>query len=192
MHLFTFADAFQKQLINEMEKMPKLSLFALFVLLLTVGQLSAQNCTDYLIYRNPVPPYKLDSQTKSATCQAGKTYKLVLTLSKGKDYRISFYASAIFDNKIQFKIIDKSSGKVIVDLPGESDNNEKGTAVLRPYLLADRMIHPFFEFRPENTTKLEIIIDVKTEQSPDEELKRGCVGVFVLNKIVENYGFQNQ
>ncbi len=171
--------------------MPKLSLLALFVFLFTVVQLSAQDCTDYLIYRNPLPPYKLDSQTKSATCQAGKTYKLVLTLSKGKDYRISFYASAIFDNQIQFKIIDKSSGKVVVDLPGESENNAKGTAVLRPYLLADRMIHPYFEFHPENTTKLEIIIDVRTPQATDEVLKRGCVGVFVLNKLVENYGFEN-
>lgn len=174
-----------------MEKMPKLSLLILFALLLSFGQLSAQTCTDYLIYRNPVAPYKLDSQTKSATCQAGKTYKLVLTLSQGKDYRISFYASAIFDNQIQFKIIDKNGGKTVIDLPGESGDNEKGTAVLRPYLLADRMIHPFFEFRPENTTKLEIIIDVKTEQKEDEELKRGCVGVFVLNKIVDNYGFEN-
>lgn len=171
-----------------MKKMLKATLFMLFISLLAIASSHAQDCTDYLIYRNPLPPFKLNSQTKSASCQAGRTYKLVLTLSKDKYYRISFYASAVFDNKIQFKIIDKSNGKTVVDLPGESDNNTKGTAVLRPYMKDDKMVHPYFNFIPENETVLEIIIDVKkTEDTDPDEISRGCVGVFVLDKKIHDY-----
>ena len=174
-----------------MKKLLKLKVATLFMLLLAQVALQAQNCTDYLVYRNPVAPYKLDSQTKSATCESGKTYKLVLTLSQGKDYRISFFASAVFDNRIHFKIIDNSSGKTLIDLPGESENNDKGTAVLRPYLVDDRMVHPFFDILPANTAKLEVIIEVKNPEDPAEGVKRGCVGVFVQNKIVQNGGFDD-
>jgi membrane-anchored protein YejM (alkaline phosphatase superfamily) len=135
--------------------------------------------------------YKVDSQSKSATCETGKIYKLVLTLTQGKEYRLSFFASAIFDNKITFKIIDKSSNAVQVDLPGESANNEKGTAVLRPYLQNGKMEHPYFSFLPENTTNLEIIIEVKAIEKTGADPERGCVGVFLQNKTVENIGFSN-
>ena len=174
-----------------MKKMPKLRIALLTVFLLVQATLMAQNCADYIIYRSPTPPYKLDSQSKSATCETGKTYKLVLALSKGKDYRLSFYASAVFDNKISFKIVDKSSGKAVVDLPGESENNDKGTAVLRPYLSNGKMVHPYFDFLPDNATNLEVIIDVKSNPKTGDEPARGCIGVFLQNKVVENIGFNN-
>ena len=55
----------------------------------------------------------------------------------------------------------------------------------------DKMVHPFFDIVPENAATLEIIIDVKNSANTDQdEINRGCVGVYVLNKIIESTGFE--
>jgi len=159
----------------------KLTLVLLFSLSLASH---AQDCADFLLYRKAVPPYSLNSLTKTANCTQGKTYKLLLPLSAGKDYKILFYAAPVFDHKIDFKIIDKSTGKVLIDRPGESIDGE---SALRESLVGDKMVKPYFEFHPLTTMKLEVIIDVNeaTEGAP----LSGCIGVYILDKLADKKGF---
>lgn len=152
-----------------------------------------QNCSDYLKFRMATKPYKKNTQSTSAKCLTGKTYRFLLPLTQGKDYHLSFYASPIFNNNINFRIIDKGTGEEVLDLPGATEENKQGEVALASYYdeETDEMIHPFFIFVPETSTTLEIIIDVK-EPEDTKRVYAGCVGVFIQDKLSEETGFKQQ
>ncbi|HAN77144.1 MAG TPA: hypothetical protein DCQ31_04905 [Bacteroidales bacterium] len=149
----------------------------------------AQNCSGYVRYYKIAYPYKYNGQSKSASCSTGKTYKFLVPLYEGKDYRLSFHASSVFDNKIIFKIIDESTGRTIIDLPGESIDGQPGKSVLiRPSLEdGSRGEYPYFEFHPETSIKLQIVIEVLA--APDGEERRGCIGVLIQDKLNDQGSF---
>jgi hypothetical protein len=164
------------------------------VLLLIVLSFSligvAQNCASFITYQTPAYPYKYNGQSKSATCESGKTYKFIVALLQGKDYKLSFYCSSIFDNKINFKIIDESSSKVLIDLPGESDKDDKtGSVLVAPFFLDKPSEYPSFDFHPINSLKLQIIIDV-TAVPAGEDIRRGCIGVLIQEKKSDSGGWE--
>lgn len=152
-----------------------------------------QNCSDYLKYRLATKPFKKNTQSRSAKCLTGKTYRFLLPLTQGKDYRVSFYASPIFNNDIHFTIIDKGTGEEVLNLPGATEENKAGEIALASFYDDEtgNMIHPFFDFVPETSTTLEIIIDVKTPEDT-KRVYAGCVGVFIQDKISEQTGFPQQ
>jgi hypothetical protein len=182
-------------------KMKELKL--ILILIIFPLSLSAQNmdCTSTLNLRRPTPPYAFNDLSKSAQCVTGKKYEFMVPLLKGKDYRFTFYASPIFNNQINFRIIDMNSNEKVLDLPGEGTNAAKGQSVLREYYDEDtkKMIHPFFDIIPGSSTTLKIIIDVvslegeaKGEESSftaPEERKKGCITVFIQDKVSEVVGF---
>lgn len=157
-------------------------------------------CSDFFKYRRPEAPYEYNDQSSSAVCVTGQTYEFVLPLTKGKDFRLKFYAAAVFNNKINFKIIDESTHETVLDLPGESPARAEGTCVLADYYNEDngKTSHPYFDFYPATSTTLKIIMEVlpvKQEESSDPNIKRqkkinrGCVTVVVLDKPSENSSF---
>ena len=157
-------------------------------------------CSDFFRYRRPEAPYEYNDQSSSAVCVAGQTYEFILALTKGKDFRLKFYAAAVFNNKINFKIIDESTHETVLDLPGESSARAEGTCVLADYYNEDngKSSHPYFDFYPATSTTLKIIIEVlpvQQEQSDNPNIKRqakmnrGCVTVVVLDKPSENSSF---
>jgi len=137
----------------------------------------------FLEYRNIEPPWELNYQAE-ALCESDKAYGLIISIYQGYEYRLSFYASFVFDNNINFKIIDMNTKEIIFD--------EKGGAALIPYydLTTGKQIHPFFEFYPKNTTnlKIEIIIenietDITFSENTDTPVKKtGFVSVVLLEK----------
>jgi hypothetical protein len=157
-------------------------------------------CSDFFKYRLPEISYSYNDQSSSAVCVTGQTYEFVLPLLKGKDYRLKFYAAAVFNNKINFKIIDESSHETILDLPGESSSRNEGTCVLADFYDGDtgKSKHPYFDFFPVTSTNLKIIIEVlpaELESETDPNIKkqikvnRGCVTVVVLDKQTDNSSF---
>jgi len=157
-------------------------------------------CSDFFKYRRPEAPYEYNDQSSSAVCVTGQTYEFVLPLTKGKDFRLKFYAAAVFNNRINFKIIDESTHETVLDLPGESSTREEGTCVLADYYNEDtgKSSHPYFDFYPATSTTLKIIIEVlpvPQEKSDDPNIKkqtkinRGCVTVVVLDKPSDNSSF---
>lgn len=182
----------------------KILKFILLFILIPAGILAQDlDCPSRLKMRKATPPFKFNSLSKSAQCVTGRKYEFVVPLNAGRDYRISFYASPVFNNNINFRIIDLNTGQKVMDLPGESSNyDQKGTCVLRPYIdpSSGKSVHPYFDFYPASSTQLKIIIDIpsiKQENSENgsnfnapEERKRGCVTVFIQDKkSADNGGF---
>lgn len=129
---------------------------------------SAQNCADFLSFRKAEKPWRYNTASKSATCFSGKKYEFVLPLAKGNEYRIQFFASPVFNNEVQVKIVDLNSNQVVIDLPGalpeEQGEPKKGQTCLQDYLEKENprtMAHPFFDFAPAQPTSLKIMIEVK-------------------------------
>jgi len=174
----------------------------LVILLFAPIAIAAQSldCPSTLQMRRATPPFTFNDLSKSAQCFTGKKYEFVVPLMKGKEYRISFYASPIFNNNISFRIIDMNSGQKVLELPGETQSSAKGECVLREYFdeTTNKMVHPYFDFYPNSSTTLKVIIDIAGEapksgteggiQTTDEK-KRGCVTIFIQDKVSEELGF---
>ena len=170
------------------------------LLLLPLFSDAQAKCSDFFKYRRPEAPYEYNDQSSSAVCVTGQTYEFILPLTKGKDYRLKFYAAAVFNNRIKFKIIDQSNHETVLDLPGESPMREEGTCVLADFWEDDtgKARHPYFDFYPVTSTTLKIIMEVlpvPQEESTDQGIKkqvkrnRGCVTVVVLDKPSEHSSF---
>lgn len=181
--------------------MRKLKLIAILIIVPIALTAQSLDCPSTLQLRKATPPFAFNDLSKSAQCYTGKKYEFVLPLMKGKEYRMSFYASPIFNNKINFRVIDMNSGQKVLDLPGETASSEKGQCALREYFdkEANKMIHPFFDFMPNSSTSLKVIIDIAEDKAPStstevvsqtpDEKKKGCVTVFIQDKKSEEGGF---
>jgi len=181
--------------------MRKLKLIALLIFIPVAMNAQSLDCPSKLKLMHPVDPYNFNNLSKSAQCYTGKKYEFMLPLMQGKDYRLTFFASPIFNNDITFRIIDMNSGDKVLDLPGEVEGAEKGTCVLREYFDTDlnKMVHPYFDFHPSSSTTLKIIIDIASTDkkkketgsafTAPEERQKGCVTVFIQDKKAEDIGF---
>jgi hypothetical protein len=177
----------------------KIILLLLFIPLNIFAQ--SLDCSSRLKMRQPTPPYKFNDLSKSAQCLTGKTYEFVLTLTKGKEYRMSFFASPVFNNDIQFRIIDLNTNQKVLDLPGETEASSKGECVLKSYFddKQNKLVHPFFTFYPESSTQFKIIIKVASSENANdaessnfnapETRKKGCVTVYIQDRKAEDTGF---
>ncbi len=183
----------------------KIAIIALMLLLPSFIRAQG-DCSSFFKYRRPEAPYEYNSQSKSAMCVTGNTYEFILPLTKGKDYRLKFFAAAVYNNKINFKIIDQSTHEVVLELPGAVglyQDVKPGTCVLQNYmdLDSDKMVHPFFDFYPVTSTTLKIIIEVidlpqdavndnsTTNKAPKKQ-SRGCITVVVLDKPSTSSSFR--
>ena len=153
----------------------------LFVLLLalpifTFGQM---DCSKTLRDLTPTSPFEMSSLSKSAVCVTGVDYEFIVPLSQGHLYRFVFYASSVFNNDMHFTIINLSTNENVIDLPGKSYDNAKGTAVLAPYMDNNyNTIHPYFDIVPPTALSVKIVIKVKEQP----EIKKGCVTVAILDR----------
>ncbi len=174
-------------------------LFILALGLLPLFSNAQAKCSDFFQYRTPEAPYQYNDQSSSAVCVTGQTYEFILPLTKGKDYRLKFYAAAVFNNRINFKIIDQSTHQTVLELPGESPTREEGTCVLADYFDEDsgKPHHPYFDFYPVTSTTLKIILEVLPVPQPESDpnvmkqvkVERGCVTVVILDKPSDNSSF---
>jgi hypothetical protein len=183
-------------------KIFKLSIFLTFIILPVLSKAQA-GCSSNLDFQKQriTEPWSYNDLSKSATCLTGNSYEFIVPLSKGRDYRLMFYAAPVFNNKMTFKIIDQSSHQTILDLPGESSTNNEGTCVLHDIFNVDngKMFHPYFDFFPESSTNLKIIIDIKPlpvetdVNNPNykmpEKKERGCITVIVMDKAAVGGNF---
>ncbi len=181
--------------------MRKLKLIVILLIVPIAIVAQSLDCPSTLQMRRATPPFTFNDLSKSAQCFTGKKYEFVVPLMKGKEYRLSFYASPIFNNNITFRIIDMNSGQKVLELPGETQSSAKGECVLREYFddATNKMIHPFFDFYPNSSTTLKVIIDIAAEEAPKtgtdntvqttDEKKKGCVTIFIQDKKSEELGF---
>jgi len=176
--------------------------FALFIAGSTTGVMAQNNCANYVRYQSPTTPYKYSSLSKSASCTTGKNYKLVLPLNAGKSYRISFYASTVFNNRIEFKVTDKSTGQDIMYLPGDKTQMDNPAAYYNNCnSYSDALVseldpatyrslpYPYIEIEPAASTNIEVEINLLDPKKGG--ILRGCVGIFVQDRMVDSVdGFE--
>jgi hypothetical protein len=158
------------------------------------------DCAQKLQIRYPNPSYEYNDLSKSAICQTGEKYEYKVYLEENINYRLSFFASTVFNNKIRFKIFSVSTGELLMDLPGEA-MSEAENSVLKAYFDAgqNKLVHPYFDIIPKASSEYKIIIELESEQGngtfnentvliPNIE-KRGCVSVYIQSKVSEGEGF---
>jgi hypothetical protein len=180
-------------------KMRTLKLIAILIIVPIALTAQSLDCPSTIQLRRATPPYAFNDLSKSAQCFAGKKYEFLVPLMKGKDYRLSFYASPVFNNKIKFTIIDMNTSQKVLDLPGETETNAKGECVLREYFdtPSNKMIHPFFDYYPASSTNFKVIIDIAGDKPASEgvsqapsDLKKGCITLFIQDKKSDDGGFK--
>ncbi len=184
-----------------MEKLKLLSLLMLLYSFTVNVNAQSVDCSGKISHYLPSRSFTVNESSKSAVCVTGKKYEFMLSLLKGKDYRISFFASPVFDRKINFRIIDVNSGKKVLDLPGETEDAKRGSCVLVEYYDKDRnaMVHPFFDFLSSAATTLKIIIDIAPKEQTNQtsstsggdiaNVAKGCITVFIQDRVAQEDGF---
>jgi len=175
----------------------------LFIGLTTHSQ--SIDCQSTLSLRKASPPYTYNDLSKSMPCSTDKKYEHEISLKPGKEYQISFYASATFNNRMSFQIVDTKTGVKLMDLPGQTQDSKKGECVLNEYydLSTGKMTYPFFEFIPVETLNLKIIVNIPeykyklkvsdadpelgTEEKYEEitEKRKGCVTIYIQDMVSE-------
>ena len=166
--------------------MKKAKILFVFLLALPIFTFGQMDCSKTLSNLEPDDPFNLNSLSKSAVCVSGHTYEFVVPLTEGYQYRFVFYASSVFNNDMHFKIIDLNSNNEIINLPGKSADNAKGTAVLAPFTDKNyNSIHPYFDVLPASSTSMKIVI--KVDEKVD--LIKGCVTVVILDRHFEDGSF---
>jgi hypothetical protein len=170
------------------------------MLFIGINAFSQIDCETTLAYRKAIPPYEKSELSKSIQCSTNNKYEQNVSLKPGYEYRISFYASTIFNNRMNFEIIDTKTGKTLLNVPGETKENKKGECALKEYwdYKYSKTVYPYFEFSPQEIQNLKIIIDIPEYKEKikirekDEDLgveeewveyvekRKGCVTTFVL------------
>jgi hypothetical protein len=158
------------------------------------------DCASTVKYRNASSLYEFDGQSRSAICYTGQKYEHSVVLYSNIEYRFSFYASSIFNNNIRFKLINLSTGELVLDLPGEAAGSNT-SAILEDYYdpKLRKFVHPYFEIFPEHDTNFKVIVEVG-EQKPlsgshgsvvlvDPDQKKGCVTIYLQSRKSEYQGF---
>ena len=165
-------------------------------------QAQSMACQTVLKYRQASYPYQYSNLSKTAVCTSGKTYEFIVPLESGNEYRLSFFASSVFNHQINFRIIDLSTNEQVLDLPVESENMESCTCALREYFhnKLNKLVHPYYDFIPKNSTNIKIIIEIPSVDGKKSLINsiyqgnidkiRGCVTVFVQDKKAEDFGFR--
>ncbi len=187
-----------------MDRIKKISFILLVYVLCFNQNAHAQSmaCQTVLKYRQASFPYQYSDLSKSAVCTSGKTYEFIVPLESGNEYRLSFFASSVFNHQINFRIIDLSTNEQVLDLPGESDNMESCNCALREYFhdKLNKLVHPHYDFIPTNSTNIKIIIDIPSVDGKmptnnsiyqgSIDKVSGCVTVFVQDKKADDFGFR--
>lgn len=158
------------------------------------------DCTTQLKIRYPHPSYEYNQLSKSAICRTGQKYEYTVYLEENINYRLSFFASTVFNNKIRFKIISVATGELLMDLPGEAIS-ETESSVLKAYFdhEQNRLVHPHFDILPNASAEYKIIIELESEGKEnmlaEQKIlsstieKKGCVSVYIQSKLSEVEGF---
>jgi hypothetical protein len=172
----------------------------IFIFLLNSSVFAQMDCASTIKYRYTDPPFVFNEQSKSAICYSGQKYEYDIYLLSNIEYRFSFFASSVFNNNIRFKIINKSTGELLLDLPGEAAGNNT-SAILQDYYdkKQNKFVHPYYDINPEKDSQYKVIVEVGDLKQSNElsnsvvkinpDQLKGCVTIFLQSKNADQYGF---
>ena len=154
--------------------MPRILLLISFSQLLFIS-LFSQQCSDY--YKlNCLPKkssftYNINNLSSSFLLYSGDKQEIAITLESNKDYRLTICADSIFDNVIQFIILNNKG----VELYNNSVNDFK------------------LDIEFLNKLTQDVIFEISTPEQPisvaDTVKSKGCIGVLIEEMVTVKTGF---
>lgn len=147
-------------------------------------------CTSVLDKEQQQEFYNLNNQSKSATFEKGKVYKMSFIAYKGFDYRISVCTDIMEGgDKVRFELLHDA----IVRVKDEYGNTNIQRKKEPLYNNQDDNLSPFVEFTVDKTKKFYLNVNVPASgESKDRKLKKTenvCVGVLLEHKKAAKLGF---
>ena len=147
-------------------------------------------CTELLDEEEQKEYYTLNNQSKSATFEKGKVYKMSFIAYKGFDYRISVCTDVVEGgDKVRFELAHDAIVRVKDEYGNTNIRRQRETL----YKNADDNLSPFVEFTVDDTKKFYLNVNVPASgESKDRKLKASdnvCVGVLLEHKKAAKTGF---
>lgn len=147
-------------------------------------------CTSLLDKEQQAEFWNLNNQSKSATFEKGKTYKMSFIAYKGFDYRISVCTDIVEGgDKVRFELMHDAIVRV-KDEYGNTNIQRKKESL---YKNADDNLSPYLEFTVDKTKKFYLDVKVPAAgESKDRKLSKSdnvCVGVLLEHKKASKLGF---
>ena len=147
-------------------------------------------CTDQLDKEKQEEFWNLNNQSKSATFEKGKVYKMSFIAYKGFDYRVSVCTDIKEGgDKIRFELFHDAVIRV-KDEYGNTNIQRKKESL---YSNQDDNLSPMVEFSVDKTKKFYIDVNVPLSgESKNKKLSKGdkvCVGVLLEHKKGAKLGF---
>jgi hypothetical protein len=168
------------------------NLLIILLLFSPIASFAQLDCSSFLSTLKPESPFNLNSLSKSAACVSGHTYELVVPVQKDYEYRIVFYSSPVFNDDVDFQIVDLNTNKTIINTPGKLADGQypskNGQTALQSFFddKTSKEMHPYFDIIPNASTNLKIVINVKEKA----DLIKGCVTVVLLDRPFDAGNFQ--
>lgn len=147
-------------------------------------------CTSLLDKEQQQEFWNLNNQSKSATFEKGKLYKMSFIAYKGFDYRISVCTDIKEGaNNVRFELFHDAIVRV-KDEYGNTNIQRKKESL---YANKDDNLSPMIEFTVDKTKKFYIDVNVPASgESKDRKLSKTdkvCVGVLLEHKKAPKIGF---
>ena len=147
-------------------------------------------CTTLLDKEQQAEFWNLNNQSKSATFEKGKVYKMSFIAYKGFDYRISVCTDIKEGaDKVRFELFHDA----IVRVKDEYGNTNIQRKKESFYSNQDDNLSPMVEFTVDKTKKFYIDVNVPAAgESKDRKLSKTdnvCVGVLLEHKKAAKMGF---
>lgn len=134
--------------------------------------------------------WTLNNQSKSATFEKGKVYKMSFIAYDGFDYRISVCTDIEGGDKVRFEL----SHDAVVRVKDEYGNTNIKRQKESLYKNTDDNLSPMLEFTVDETKKFYLDVEVPASgESKNKKLAKStdnvCVGVLLEHKKVARPGF---
>lgn len=147
-------------------------------------------CTQKLTKEQQQEYWNLNNQSKSATFEKGKVYKMSFIAYKGFDYRISVCTDvADGGDAVRFELFHDAIVRV-KDEYGNTNIQRKQESL---YTNKDDNLSPMVEFTVDKTKKFYLDVNVPVSgESKNRKLSKTdnvCVGVLLEHKKAANLGF---
>lgn len=147
-------------------------------------------CTSLLDKEKQAEFWNLNNQSKSATFQKGKIYKMSFIAYKGFDYRVSVCTDIVEGgDKVRFELFHDA----IIRVKDEYGNTNIKRQKESLYNNTDDNLSPSLEFTVDKTKKFFLDVNVPVGgESKDRKLAKSdnvCVGVLLEHKKVAQLGF---
>ena len=157
-------------------------LILLNIVILAFLNLSAQtiNCLEQTATFKVHSDYEISEYTKGSRVVTGHDYEHRITLMAGEEYRLSFMASPVLNNRVEFEVTDVNIYEALLELDYVEGDNSNSPFVAKYNSQTGNYEYPYYTFKVATISNIKIKIKVLEAEQKDRI--KGCVTVIILKK----------